>query len=66
MAQENAVYVIGGSFPELIEDSDKIYNSCCCFDRNGELKLKHRKQHLMDVNIPGGVVFQESVFTVPG
>jgi omega-amidase len=43
--------------PEAIEGSDKIYNTCLCFDREGNLLAKHRKLHLFDVNIPGGIVF---------
>lgn len=37
-----------------------------CFDRTGQLQVKHRKQHLFDVNIPNGIVFYESEFMNPG
>ena len=30
-------YIIGGSFPEQIENSDKIYNTCLCFNREGDI-----------------------------
>lgn len=54
---ETGKYIIGGSMPEAIEESEKIYNTCLCFDRQGNLVAKHRKLHLFDVNIPGGIVF---------
>jgi len=57
IAKETGKYIIGGSIPEAIENSDKIYNTCLCFDRDGNLTAKHRKVHLFDVNIPGGIVF---------
>ena len=37
-----------------------------CFDREGNLAAKHQKQHLFDVNIPGGIVFQESEYVEAG
>lgn len=37
-----------------------------CFDREGNLRVKHRKLHLFDVNIPNGIVFYESEFMLPG
>jgi len=44
----------------------KIYNTCLCFDKNGQITAQHRKQHLFDVNIPGGVTFYESDFCEKG
>jgi predicted amidohydrolase len=55
-------YIIGGSFPEAIADSDKIYNTCLCFNREGDIVAQHRKIHLFDINIPGGITFYESEY----
>ena len=33
LAKETGKYIIGGSIPEAIEDSEMIYNTCLCFDR---------------------------------
>lgn len=69
IAKETGKYIIGGSISETLpennpemEPTSKVYNTCLCFDREGELKLVHRKMHLFDVNIPGKIVFMESDF----
>jgi predicted amidohydrolase len=41
LAVETGKYIIGGSIPEAIEGSDKIYNTCLCFDKEGNLAAKH-------------------------
>ena len=65
LAIQTKSYIIGGSMPEQIEGSDKIYNTCLCFDPEGNLKAKHRKQHLFDVNLKD-FKFSESEFVTPG
>ncbi len=63
LAKETKTYIIGGSIPEVTSNADgKIFNTCLCFDKNGAITAQHRKQHLFDVNIPGGVTFYESAF----
>ena len=66
LAKETGTYIIGGSIPEQIPGEQKIFNTCLCFDKDGQIKASHRKLHLFDVNIPGGIVFQESDFCKPG
>lgn len=68
IAKELGIYLIGGSIPELevTEDNEKVYNTCYCFDRNGNEIGKHRKYNLFDVNITGGTVFKESDVFSPG
>lgn len=44
----------------------KIYNTSLCFNKEGEVTATHRKLHLFDVNIPGGIVFYESDYMSPG
>ena len=53
------VYLSAGSVPELGEDG-RIYNTAYVFDRRGNQIAKHRKVHLFDVDIQGGVRFFES------
>jgi omega-amidase len=50
LAKELSIFILAG-MPESIEKSSKIYNTCLCFDPSGTLALKHRKLHLMDVNL---------------
>jgi omega-amidase len=58
-AKEGRFFLVGGSFPEHIQDGG-LYNSCYIFGPNGEKLGVHRKIHLFDVELSGGVTFQES------
>ncbi|KAK2710781.1 hypothetical protein QYM36_012084, partial [Artemia franciscana] len=64
MAQENKIYLIGGSIPEA--DGDNLYNTCTIWGPNGDLIGKHRKVHLFDIDVPGKIRFQESETLSPG
>ncbi len=64
MAKISNALLIGGSVPERY--NGKIYNSSLIFDKNGRILAKHRKIHLFDVNIKGGIVFTESEEISPG
>ncbi|KAJ3336730.1 Omega-amidase NIT2-A [Kappamyces sp. JEL0680] len=68
MAKDNSVYLIGGSFPELVQDQSKstFFNTCTIWDTNGRLIGKHRKVHLFDIDIPGKIRFKESEILAPG
>lgn len=57
-AQENNVFLVAGSIPELSED--KLYNSSFIYDNHGILLDVHRKMHLFDIDIPGEIAFKES------
>ncbi|EDW13962.1 omega-amidase NIT2 [Drosophila mojavensis] len=58
-ALDNQIYLIGGTIPELGEN-DAIYNTCTVWGPNGELLAKHRKMHLFDIDVKGGIRFKES------
>ncbi|MCL4128345.1 UNVERIFIED_CONTAM: hypothetical protein GTU68_030824 [Idotea baltica] len=58
MAKENEVFLIGGSIPE--RDGNKLFNTCTVWDPKGNLVAKHRKVHLFDIDVPGGITFKES------
>jgi len=57
-AAENAVWLIGGSFPEA--DGERTYNTSFVFDRSGRQAAFHRKAHLFDIDVAGGQHFRES------
>ena len=58
LAAELGVYLIGGSIPEL--DGDRVYNTSFSFDRKGTVIGRHRKVHLFDIDVKGGIRFMES------
>ncbi len=57
-AREKGVYIVGGSIPE--KEGTHLYNTSYIFDRMGTCIGKHRKAHLFDVDIEGGIRFLES------
>lgn len=58
LSSELGIYLIGGSISEL--DDDKVYNTAFCFDRKGNVIGRHRKTHLFDIDVEGGIRFMES------
>jgi omega-amidase len=54
------IYIIGGSIPEIHLDDGKIYSTCLCISPSGKLIGKHRKVHLFDIDVPGGIRLMES------
>ena len=59
IAKTTNMYIVGGSIPEVSNDN-KLYNTCLIINPRGKVVGKHRKVHLFDVNVPGGICFQES------
>lgn len=64
VAREKKLWVVGGSIPEL--EGDKIYNTSYVFDPEGRCVARHRKMHLFDIDVPGGMCFRESDTLSPG
>ncbi|MDD2484274.1 MAG: carbon-nitrogen hydrolase family protein [Eubacteriales bacterium] len=64
LAKELAVYLIGGSIPEI--EDDKIYNASFIFDREGKIIGKHRKIHMFDIALAGGISMKESDILTAG
>jgi omega-amidase len=66
MAMEAKAYLIGGSIPEFVPDTQKYYNTSLVFSPAGKLIATHRKTHLFDIDIPGKITFKESDVLSPG
>lgn len=64
-AQETEMYIVGGSVPEISADG-KVYNCSLSVSPDGALVAKHRKVHLFDIDVPGGIRFKESDVLSPG
>ncbi len=58
-AKTHGVTLVGGSITEKREGREKLSNTCCVFDPEGELAAIYRKIHLFDVEV-GGLVYRES------
>lgn len=64
IARALQIYVVGGSIPERA--GERVYNTSFIFGPGGELLGRHRKVHLFDVDLPGGVKVRESSTLAPG
>ena len=69
LAVENKLLIVGGSIPERETSDDGreiLFNTCLVFDPSGNIVAKHRKVHLFDIDVPGGITFFESDTLSPG
>lgn len=64
LSKELEVYIAGGSVPE--RDGDNLYNTAYVYSDKGEVIAKHRKAHLFDIDVKGGITFKESDTLTPG
>lgn len=64
LARRLGLHILGGTIPE--RDGDRLYNTATLFDHTGRLIARHRKVHLFDVDLPGGVSVRESAVFSPG
>jgi len=64
VARRHEIFLVGGSIPEA--DGGKLYNTALVFDPSGACVAKHRKVHLFDVDVAGGIRFRESDIFAPG
>lgn len=64
LAKEHQIYLVGGLIPEIADN--KIYNTSVVFGPGGEILAKHRKAHLFDIDIKGGITFKELISLTAG
>ena len=66
LALKHKLYILAGSFPEQIENSDKTYNTSVMLSSEGETLAVYRKIHLFDVELDEKNSFQESSLVEAG
>src|SRR5438067_2631276 len=64
-AKTLGITLVGGSITERRDGREKLSNTSCVFDPEGELVAVYRKIHLFDVEV-GGQVYRESEAEEPG
>jgi predicted amidohydrolase len=64
-ARTLGISLVGGSITERRDGREKLSNTSCVFDADGELVAVYRKIHLFDVEV-GGHVYRESEAEEPG
>ena len=65
IAKSGGVWLLAGSIGERIDGDDRIYNTSCLFDPEGERVATYRKIHLFDNDVEGAVL-RESATVAPG
>jgi deaminated glutathione amidase len=64
-ARTLGITLVGGSITERRDGRERLSNTSCVFDAEGELVAVYRKIHLFDVEV-GGQVYRESEAEEPG
>lgn len=66
-ARVHEIWILGGSFPELAEDS-RVYNTSFLISPSGDISGIYQKMHLFDVDLTqeGGISYHESRSIAPG
>ena len=66
LAIKYGLYLVAGTIPIFVTNTNKYTNSCCVFSPKGELLTQYDKIHLFDVNVQDGGCYFESSFTQAG
>ncbi|XP_058098353.1 deaminated glutathione amidase, chloroplastic/cytosolic [Magnolia sinica] len=66
LARESNIWLSLGGFQEKGPDDAHLYNTHVLVDDSGKIRSTYRKIHLFDVDVPGGMVYKESSFTISG
>ena len=60
LARRLGIHLLLGSFNERSDEPARCYNTSVLFGPDGEALAVYRKLHLFDVDVPGGVRFENS------
>jgi deaminated glutathione amidase len=67
VAQQNGVWIVGGTIPLAAQDTGRVRAACLVFDAAGHRVARYDKIHLFDVCVPGADErYQESATIEPG
>jgi omega-amidase len=67
IAKKYKIYLIGGSIPTYeIKTKTEYYNTCICYNPEGNRIGTYHKIHLFDINIKDKIKFSESDVLSPG
>ena len=67
LASRHRLPILAGTFAELIEGDQRVYNTSALISETGQIAAVYRKIHLFDVDLgESGGVYRESAFTAPG
>lgn len=66
-AQQNKVWIVGGTIPIQIKDETRVYSACIVYDAQGNSVARYNKIHLFDACLTHGIEeYKESVSIAPG
>jgi len=65
LASRYGFWLVGGSYLEAVEGSERFFNTSVVIDPRGDLVARYRKLHLFDVEVEGKL-YQESATVAPG
>jgi len=66
LAGELGIFLLLGSFPEIVAPELPPHNTSVLFGQDGGILAVYRKIHLFDVSLAGGPSYQESRCVCPG
>ncbi len=64
-ARDLGIHLVAGSIAERHEGADRLFNTSCAIEPDGEIAAVYRKIHMFDVDV-GGVRYRESDSEQPG
>ncbi|MEO5340706.1 MAG: carbon-nitrogen hydrolase family protein [Magnetococcus sp. MYC-9] len=65
-SRRHRVWIVGGSIPMRLADSNKVHNSCFVVDAEGEIRGRYDKIHLFDAELGGETPYRESDTVLAG
>ena len=62
LAKKHGIFIVARIYSGVRDQENvQIFNTSLTFSPEGKIIAKHRKVHLFDIDIPGGITFKELV-----